>query len=216
MILFPSIALFRIIGRLAMPIFAFFIAEGCKYTRNKQKYVLFMAILGVSMMIIQYATIGIYFGNIFILFSLSIILIYSFQKYKSTIFAPSFNINQNFTYGIAFLFTLLFCALSCNIWAVDYGFCGVMLAFFVSIPDFKGIDAGYLTRYDNLSSRLFFLAIAMLILSISIGGNQIASLIALIPLALYNGQRGERNLKYFFYIFYPAHLIVLYTIAFFI
>lgn len=33
--LFPQIEAFRIIGRIAYPIFAYMIAEGCRYTRNK-------------------------------------------------------------------------------------------------------------------------------------------------------------------------------------
>ena len=32
-------------------------------------------------------------------------------------------------------------------------------------------------------------------------------------LLLYNGKRGELNLKYFFYIFYPAHLFLIYMIT---
>ena len=32
--LFPDVLILRIIGRLAFPIFAFFIAEGCRYTRK--------------------------------------------------------------------------------------------------------------------------------------------------------------------------------------
>lgn len=36
---------------------------------------------------------------------------------------------------------------------------------------------------------------------------------AVIPLALYSGDRGKLKLKYFFYIFYPAHLGLLYLIA---
>lgn len=36
--LFPQIEAFRIIGRIAYPIFAYMIAEGCRYTRNKVKY----------------------------------------------------------------------------------------------------------------------------------------------------------------------------------
>ena len=32
---FPTLKILRIIGRLAYPIFAFMIAEGCYYTKNK-------------------------------------------------------------------------------------------------------------------------------------------------------------------------------------
>jgi magnesium-transporting ATPase (P-type) len=38
---------------------------------------------------------------------------------------------------------------------------------------------------------------------------------AVIPILLYNGQRG-RGSKYFFYIFYPAHIYIFYIIAWFI
>ena len=39
-LLFPQIRLLRILGRLAYPIFAFMIAEGCRYTKNKLRYFL--------------------------------------------------------------------------------------------------------------------------------------------------------------------------------
>ena len=43
---FPSQNIYRIIGRLAFPIFAYMIAEGCKYTRNKIRY--FAMIFGLA------------------------------------------------------------------------------------------------------------------------------------------------------------------------
>ena len=37
---FPGNLLFRLVGRLALPIYGFMIAEGCKYTKNRLKYFL--------------------------------------------------------------------------------------------------------------------------------------------------------------------------------
>ena len=52
--LFPEIEILRIIGRLAMPLFAFFIAEGAYYTKNKLKYLGLMSIIGTSISIIVF------------------------------------------------------------------------------------------------------------------------------------------------------------------
>ena len=38
--LFPRVMLLRIVGRIAYPIFAYMIGEGCRYTRNPKKYLL--------------------------------------------------------------------------------------------------------------------------------------------------------------------------------
>ena len=40
LVIFPYVQILRIIGRLSFPIFAYFITEGCKYTKNKFKYFL--------------------------------------------------------------------------------------------------------------------------------------------------------------------------------
>ena len=46
--LFPHLIILRIIGRLAFPMFAFFIAEGCRYTRNKLRHFLMIFAVGVA------------------------------------------------------------------------------------------------------------------------------------------------------------------------
>ena len=47
LMLFDDNEIMRIIGRLAYPIFAFMIAEGCKYTKNKIKYFATVFLFGV-------------------------------------------------------------------------------------------------------------------------------------------------------------------------
>ena len=46
--LFPQLKILRIIGRIALPIFAYMIAEGCFYTKNRLKYLLQLLILGLG------------------------------------------------------------------------------------------------------------------------------------------------------------------------
>ena len=43
----PHVGILRVLGRVAFPIFAYFIAEGCRYTRNKPKRLLLMSLFGV-------------------------------------------------------------------------------------------------------------------------------------------------------------------------
>lgn len=51
---YPQELIWRIIGRISMPIFAFMIAEGCRYTRNKAKHFLLPFCLGVICQIVYY------------------------------------------------------------------------------------------------------------------------------------------------------------------
>ena len=45
-----------------------------------------------------------------------------------------------------------------------------------------------------------------------LGMRQLYALLALIPINMYNGERGRWNLKYVFYMFYPAHLLIIWFI----
>ena len=53
-VLFPKLKILRIIGRLAFPIFAYMIAEGCQYTRNRFKYLLIIAGMGITYQVVYF------------------------------------------------------------------------------------------------------------------------------------------------------------------
>ena len=75
-LLFPRVRMLRILGRLAYPIFAYMIAQGCHYTRNKLRYFLMVFGLGAVCQLVYYFASGDTYLNILLTFSLSILLIY--------------------------------------------------------------------------------------------------------------------------------------------
>ena len=77
--LFPQVRLLRIIGRLAYPISAFMIAEGCRYTKNKLRYFFMVLVLGASCQLVYYLFARETRQNILLTFSCSILLIYTLR-----------------------------------------------------------------------------------------------------------------------------------------
>nr|MBQ4318425.1 hypothetical protein [Clostridia bacterium] len=75
----PGNSLLRIIGRLAMPIFAYMIAEGCRYTKNRLRYFLTIFAFAVGCQLVYFFAAGDTYMSILVTFSLSILTIYSLQ-----------------------------------------------------------------------------------------------------------------------------------------
>ena len=198
-ILFPRIELLRIIGRLALPIYAFMIAEGCKYTRNKKKHFGMIFGLGAVCQTVYYFFDGSLYFSILITFSLSILVVYAMQFWKQKKTALS---------GLVFSASVLIVYLlnQQEQWfTIDYGFWGCML------PVFAALAHG--TEHDTDTMNITMLGIGLVFLAMDIGNTQWPALLALPLLYAYNGKRGTLNLKYFFYIFYPTHLVALEGIA---
>lgn len=180
----------RLIGRLAFPIFAFLLVEGFYHTRNIKKYLTRLGIFAViSEVIFDLAFYKTYFykehQNIYFTLFLGLLTIYLMsmteRKFQNNLLLVNL-INAGITLVSCFIAQFL---------NFDYRFMGILL-----------IIAFYLFR-----GKKFLLALTMLVLS----GDLIQAfyIFAMIPIAFYNGKKG-RNIKYFFYVFYPAHLLVLY------
>ena len=195
-ILFPRVLWLRIVGRLAFPIFAFMIAEGCKYTRSKKRYLGLMAALAALYQIVYYLFDGSLYFSIFTTFSLSILTIYAMDEVKMNPRPAAFWMLWGAVVGIWWLNREL---------TIDYGFWGCMVPVFAALPD--------KTKYDHPVIRVAALGIGLLLLSAASSTIQPFSLLAIPLLLCYNGKRGKWNMKYFFYIFYPVHLVILEAIA---
>ena len=195
--LFPQLTILRIIGRLALPIFAYMIAQGCRYTRNKTRYLLTIAAVALVCQIVYFFAMGSLYQCILVTFSLSICLIFVLNKAFKT---PSF---QN-SFFAALVFTTVYCVSEVLPKAlpgfyVDYGFAGILLPVLIWLGKEKW-------------QSILLCGAGLVFLSIG-NTTQWYSLLTLPLLALYNGTRGKRKLKYLFYIYYPAHLVLLYLIS---
>ena len=199
-LLFPRLEILRILGRIAFPIFAFMIAEGCRYTRHKLRYFLMVFGLGAACQLVYYFASGDTYLNILLTFSCSILLIYLLQAA-----GQAQNWKQQFWRSAIFA-TGIFLALGMTqILSIDYGFWGIMTPVFAAFSQGKGKTGSKLP--------VLMTAVGLVLLGADLGGIQHYALLAIPLLLLYNGQRGKANLKYFFYIFYPVHLAVLQGIA---
>lgn len=192
-ILFPSFLILRVIGRLAFPIFAYMLAEGYRYSKDKKRYFSIIFILASVLQIFYYLFERSLYQSVLVSFSLSIILMY--------IMDLTFKNRNFFCLLFLFLFSLYFVSeITVLYWnndfELDYGFFGVLLPALV-----------YLS--DRPLRKLFFFFTGLILLSFRIGGIQWYSVASVILILMYNGEKGKFRMKWFFYIYYPLHLLVI-------
>ncbi len=208
---FPSEDIFRILGRIALPLFAFFIAEGCRYTRNGMRRFLMIFSIGLVFLVFYFIYQGRLYGNIFLTFSVSIMLDNVIYNCKKAVFRNFKVIKTVFCLSII-SFTLVLLYFLYGIIYFEYGFFGMLLPVLINITNLKDIEAPLIfKRVDNHLSKLLLLTIGLVLVSLTgrLGNMQFYCFLALPLIILYNGKPGSKKLKYVFYVFYPAHLIII-------
>ena len=186
-VLYPSQIWLRCLGRIAFPIFCFLIVEGFFHTHDVRRY---MGRLGVFALIseIPYdlafrgVPLGFAHQNVFFTLLIGIGMVVLLER------------NREWPVKAVILLLAMWLAVLIR---SDYNFRGVLLIFVFYIF--------HESRWLAVTAGGFWNFLYQ-------GVIQKYGVLSVLPLALYNGERG-RKMKYFFYIFYPAHLLLLYGIS---
>lgn len=206
----------RCLGRFSFPMFCFLMVEGFVHTRSKVKYLRNLLIFAViSEVPFDLALTGevwsVSHQNVFLTLAMGLAAIW-FTEYivekqatKQEGFAEkqssgALTTGQNSIFyhvdigqRLIMVIVVLAIALAAEALSTDYGAVGVCVIFVL-----------YLMREKKVAGAIW----AWIILSLS-NWLEVFCFPFIGAVKLYNGKRGRQN-KYFFYIFYPAHLLLLY------
>ena len=219
--LFPQWEWLTCIGRLAFPIFAFMIAEGFYYTRNRWKYLLRL----VTCAIISEIPFNLMMGgtvfypmdqNVLWTFVLALLLMMGIEKARS--------LNRIWLTALVSLLAIELGWIVGMVTMVDYYGFGVLMVFVFyflrrdpeggtkNIFVFLGqLVLLYLICEEGISGYTYQVTVFGLDIYFA---RQTLAVFALIPIWLYKGRKGYDApwFRRFCYGFYPAHILVLYGI----
>lgn len=187
---------------MAFPIYCFLLVEGFFHTRNVKKYAFRLLILAIlSEIPFDWSMYDMVFNwhkaNVVFTLLIGLILIWALEESRRESFLGITNII------IKKLVVLAIYAAGCSLAYfahTDYNMVGV--AVIVLMYYFNG---------ETLQKRLFAFGFGVAILTIGCGPIEAAAFLMLIPIALYDGQRGSSSkiIKYAFNYFYPIHLLII-------
>ena len=183
---------FRMIGRIAFPIFCFLLVEGFMRTSDRKKYAIRLAAFALISEIpfdlaFQSKVIEFTYQNVFFTLAIGFVTLIAYKMVEEKEFQNRFTkILIQILIGMVGMF-------AAQLLRTDYGAVGVM-----------AIVLFYVLRenrfYQIASGCVLFI-------------EEMTALIAFLPILIYNGKRGS-NVKWAFYIFYPAHLLILFGICY--
>lgn len=211
----------NIVGRIALPVFIYFIVEGSHKTHNLHQYATRLFIVALISevpfnLMCDNSLYSFNYQNTIFELLISLMAIIAVQNIKQ-----SKRVNIQLILDVFVIFSALILSEALNF---DYGIHGVLLAIafeicYNSSIEKIGVAFSIWLIFGILYSSTYTVSIEWLNTDLTV---QSFSLLAIIPLWLYNGTKGfsltVRDcskidlFQYFKYLFYPAHLIVLYII----
>lgn len=188
--IYYTYAVLKAVGRVAFPIFCFLLVQGFIHTRNVRDYLGRMLLFAlVSEVPFDLGINGkvLEFGhqNVFFTLSLGLIALIGLRFAEEK---KEWNIVLRV---LAAVLSVGLCMGAAAVLKTDYDILGIL-----------AIAVLYLFRSKKMLSTAGACGVLL----------EIPAFCSLMPIYLYNGERGRGN-KWLFYIFYPAHILLLYLLA---
>lgn len=188
----------RAIGRSAMPIFAFLIAESLYYTRSKARYLLRMTLFAIvaepAFWLMERGIEDHLELNVMFTFAYAIVAVWIVDTLVLQYLRREDGARRGLLWRVPVSVAAVagICYFAEKVIYSDYGAYGVIVVLLFYVfhnVRFVGMVGAYLTL-------------------LSVKMSEVYALPGMILIWLHNGQRGRQN-KYFFYLFYPGHILVI-------
>lgn len=192
----------RIIGRLAFPIYIFLLVEGFYYTHSRKNYLIrltvFMILSDVPFdMALYLSNESIAAGQFYALYAQNVyftLVIGFLGMLLAELIIDTFA--ERWKRVLLNIAVMLLCMFLAEQLCTDYGMAGIAAIF----------AAYYLRDY----SKELEMAVIVLMLTALSSATEIWALIDVVLVFFYHGNRGKKQMnKWFFYAFYPVHLLIL-------
>lgn len=206
MVFFPGQWLWRLIGRLAMPIFAYCVGRGLVYTSSRKKYSIRLGVFALLSQIPFYlmqkaaGIQGNFHLNIGFTFLMAILCVIAFERVYD--YEQQW-IGQKIIWLLVFIFVLILS----DLLNMDYGSYGILMvilcflqikakrpfwqlivgALLLTYIIYRGVAAGFILQCFGIIGFL----VCYLLKDIS-----------------------EKRLGRFFYVFYPLHMMIIWGVSF--
>lgn len=202
------------LGRMAFPIFAFQVSEGYFHTKDLKKYIqrlfLFALVSEIPFDLMMASTPFFPFHQN-VLFTLLLGLLAADSLWKA-------RTDPGLLQSLQAALVLLLCCMGAGIGATDYGIPGVLTVVLFTV--FRGFRWAWVAQAVGMwllhgvlmGGQQIILVLHFFIIEFPVQG---LAVMALLPIWLYNGEKGSKSgklLQWGSYLFYPGHMLLLYLL----
>jgi len=214
----------RVIGRMAFPVFCFMIAEGCAHTKSMGKYILRLAVFALISQIpfqvfgtIRYG-LG-YFNENWYVFSKSNVIV-TLTLGALVVFFYSKSYERGWFKKLLCYIGIIAAFFAVIILKSEYDIYGLSVILLVYIFRSKDKNAPDEAIFGNSYMQVFVCTAVTFVFYFIVYNHMnmtyqvLGAVLSAVPLLLYNSKPGKYRAKMLFYIYYPAHFLVLSAVLF--